>query len=390
MVPSGSAGPFTAIAVDEGAAATAPGSSVSVTVHGDGAHQVAFYARDAAGNVADGQADSPAPSLAIVRIDETPPRLAFANVQDPSDPERIEASVEDTLSGPDRSGGTIAMRPAGSGRPFERLSTATIAGRLVARWDSDSYPPGRYEFRASANDLAGNAAESGHRADGAPMVLANPLKRATRVESGFGPRRARRRRTVAYGRRSWFGGRLTSAGGAPLEGLPVTIVETFEAGAALDRRTTVVKTDQDGAFRAELLPGPSRRVDAVFEGNGLLRKAGGPQLQLDVRSSVRLHTSASTARIGGAPVLFSGTVGQLGTRVSSGGRPVQLQFRLPGSPWSEFRTVQSNAAGRFRLAYSFSDDDSRGVRFQFRAYLPAQEGWPYRPAASFPVAVTGR
>ena len=77
-------------------------------------------------------------------------------------------------------------------------------------------------------------------------------------------------------------------------------------------------------------------------------------------------------------------------RLSPGGHPVELQFRLPGRDWSEFRTVQTDAHGRFRYAYSFSDDDSRGIRFQFRAAVPEQSGWPYESGVSRPVAVTGR
>ena len=56
-----------------------------------------------------------------------------------------------------------------------------------------------------------------------------------------------------------------------------------------------------------------------------------------------------------------------------------------GDPYS----VQTDGNGRFRFPYAFSDDDSRGVRFLFRAYAPPQPGWPYEPAASRPVAVTG-
>jgi hypothetical protein len=52
--------------------------------------------------------------------------------------------------------------------------------------------------------------------------------------------------------------------------------------------------------------------------------------------------------------------------------------------------VQTDVHGHFRYRYAFSDDDSRGIRFQFRAYAPAQNDWPYEPAASRPVFVTGR
>ena len=51
--------------------------------------------------------------------------------------------------------------------------------------------------------------------------------------------------------------------------------------------------------------------------------------------------------------------------------------------------MQTNGRGRFRYAYRFSDDDSRGVRFRFRAFVPAQSDWPYEPGGSRPVAVRG-
>ena len=107
-------------------------------------------------------------------------------------------------------------------------------------------------------------------------------------------------------------------------------------------------------------------------------------------ADVRLHASTTSAKIGGAPIVFSGKIAGVEASTSSSGRPIELQFRLPGAPWSEFRTVRTNARGRFRYAYAYSDDDSRGVRFQFRAYVPAADGWPFEPTASRPVFVTGR
>jgi hypothetical protein len=108
-----------------------------------------------------------------------------------------------------------------------------------------------------------------------------------------------------------------------------------------------------------------------------------------VRAAVRLRTSTGHARVGGPPVVFSGRIAHPEAPLPAAGLPVQLQFRLAGMPWTEFRTVQSDAFGRFRYPYSFSDDDSAGVRFQFRASVPAAGGWPFAPATSRPVAVTG-
>ena len=63
----------------------APGASVSATVIASGVHTVAYYARDAAGNVADGattggRTNRP-PATTVVRIDREPPQLAFAAAQ---------------------------------------------------------------------------------------------------------------------------------------------------------------------------------------------------------------------------------------------------------------------------------------------------------------------
>ena len=161
MAAGGDGAPFTAIRVDDGAPVVDDGDSVSATVIAPGVHTVAFYARDAAGNVNDG-ADvngraNAAPSTTTVRIDREPPAVVFAGSADPEDPELIEARVSDALSGPDPSRGQIAVRAAGSDGPYEPLPTVGAGGTLLARWASDDYPVGEYEFRATGYDAAGNA-----------------------------------------------------------------------------------------------------------------------------------------------------------------------------------------------------------------------------------------
>lgn len=387
MAPGGPAGPFTAIAVDGAPPALGFGDSVSAWVSGSGVHRVAYFGRDAAGNVADGALGGPAPAAASVRIDEDPPRVLFAAAQDPAEPERIEASVADPLSGPSPVQGAIAVRPAGSHGRFEELPTRVVGDRLVARWDSDSYPRGKYEFLATGYDRAGNAATGSDRLRGAKMVLVNPLKTQTQLEGGLA---ARRGGSIRFGQAAQFGGRLQSISGAALGGQEVAVTETFAPGSQPARRTTVVRTRADGAYSVRLAPGPSREVSAAFAGTRTLTRAAGRSVHLDVLASVRLHASARTAKVGGAPIVFGGKVARTGTAPLEEGLPVELQFRYPGAKWSGFRTVQTDARGRFRYAYRFSDDDSRGVRFQFRAYAKGREGWPYEPAASRPIAVTGR
>jgi hypothetical protein len=386
MAAGGAGEPFTAIRIDGGAPVSADGNQVSASVIASGVHAVAYYARDAAGNVADGGISNgrqnPQPTIATVRIDRDPPRIAFAGSQDPRDPERIEARATDSLSGLDPASGSIGVRPAGSGERFAELPSERSGSLLSARWDSEAFPPGEYEFRATVNDIAGNSASSLLKSDGSPLRLSSPLKVATTLLSRF------RSRTVRYGRGVSFSGRLLVGRRAPLVGMPVQLVERFDPGSTPPERVTTVRTGDDGSFSIHLGPGPSRDLIAIAPPTATLRGTSSQPRRLTVRSGVKMRASSAVARVGGAPVVFRGRVA--GGAIPAEGKAVQLQFRLPGLPWSEFRTIRTDPRGHFRYAYRFADDDSRGARFQFRAFAPAQAGWPYEPAGSLPVQVLGR
>jgi hypothetical protein len=373
MTAAGATGPATAISVDGDAPAAAPGDSVSTWVSGSGLHTVHASARDAAGN--DTDADDGPVTTAVVRIDEGPPRVAFAATQDPAEPERIEALLADELSGAgDR--GSIGVRLAGTRGRYEELPTRVAGERLLARWDSDSYPPGKYEFLATGFDAAGNAGSGTDRAHGGRMVLVNPLKAPVSLTA-----------KLTEGR---FAGRLRRVGGGPVAQQRIAVVETFAAGAEPQRRTTIRHTDANGAFALRPAPGPSRDVSAYFAGTPTLTRSTGPSAHLGVATGIRLRASRATASIGGKPIVFSGAIRTVGAGSAVRGLPVELQFRYPGAGWSSFRTVEADRRGRFRYAYRFSDDDSRGIRFQFRAHVKGREGWPYEPGSSRPVTVTGR
>jgi hypothetical protein len=387
---TGSAQPFTAIRVDGGAPSITPGTSVTARVLGEGVHRVEYYARDAAGNVDDGAGvngiANRVPRTAPVRIDRSPPTVAFANSQDPREPELLRASVEDRLAGADPSRGWIGVRPVGSGAAFHRLPRlAGTNGELRARWDSDSFPQGDYEFQATGYDLAGNAATTTRRRNGAALILSNPLKATTSLSAGSDRAPGL---TVRFGRRVPLAGRLTTGIRTPLAGMPVRIVERFAAGPGPAVRVSTTETDARGNYSLRLAPGPSREVAATFPGSETLGRSTSAQLSIGVRSAVRLRGSSGVARVGGPPLVFRGQVSPP-LAIGREGEAVQLQFRVPGTEWSEFRTVQTDRRGRFRYAYRFSDDDSRGVRFQFRAYVPTQKDWPYEPNGSKPVLVRG-
>jgi len=385
MAASGPLGPFTAITIDGGTPSIVAGGSASALVSGDGVHRVEVRARDAAGNLS--AAAGNAPLSATVRIDTGPPSVAFANRSDPSDPDRVEALVSDALSGASARRGTIAVRPARSRQRFAPLPTTVADDRLLAHWDPDAHPAGTYEFQATAYDEAGNSASTALRGNGTRMLVVSAEKLRTSLHAGFGPRL-----TASFeapcGHSAALSGRLTTANGSPLAGEEVLLTESFDGGSAA-QRTRTLRTAADGSFTADLGAGPGRRLLLAFPGSRGRSPSSAPPLRLESRACVTLRASTARARIGGRPVVFSGRVAARGA-VPASGVPVALQFRLPGLPWSEFRTVTSDRHGRFRYPYAFADDDSRGVRFQFRAVVAAHDGWPFATGMSHPIAVTGR
>src|SRR4051794_5136645 len=344
----GGPGPFTAIRVDGGSPAGAAGGTRAPTVVGSGVHAIAYYGRDTAGNVDDGGDSNgqpnQAPATTVVRIDREPPRPVFSNAQDPADPERIEARAHDALSGIDPTRGEISVRPVGSTERFEALPTRVFGATLIARWDSESYPPGEYEFRATTYDLAGNSASTLSRAGGGAMWLPSPLKVATTLRADLG--RGPASRTVSYGHGIPYSGRLIAGRRTPLAGIGIRIVERFAAGAAPRERESTARTGTGGAFRIRLAPGPSREIFAIAPPTAKLQGSRSRTSHLAVRGRVHLAASSRVAKVGGRPIVFRGKIASAGTEMPIDGRAVQLQFRLPGLAWSEFRTVRTDRRGR--------------------------------------------
>ena len=117
--------PETVISVD-GNETVDPDASVSTTISGEGVHQIAFFARDLAGNENDGAGPNNPPGTAIVRIDKTLPIVGFQNDESINDPTLIKAPTQDGLSGV--VSGLIELQEA---RPRER-GRRRFRGRRVA------------------------------------------------------------------------------------------------------------------------------------------------------------------------------------------------------------------------------------------------------------------
>ena len=312
-----------------------------------------------------------------IRVDNTPPAITFAPSQDPEDPELIRAPVRDATSGVED--GAILYRPVGQSA-WRHLGTRLRDGALEARVDSIGNSPGRYEFVAVASDAAGNIARTTARADGRPMILAFPLKTASRLSAHLAPGGASRL-TVRYGHGAKVAGRLRDAAGRPLGGQPVTVTERFGAGALIDRRVRTVMTDPDGLWGERLPAGPSRRVIARYQGTTRYLADGAKAGGLHVKTKATFHLSRPRVREG-RRVVFRGRVAHLAARIPAGGKLIELQVK-DGSHWHTVRQAfYTHPGGRYRMRYRFARFYTSNVAYRFRVKVLREQGWPYKAPVS--------
>jgi hypothetical protein len=311
-----------------------------------------------------------------VRIDNTPPRVAFASSQHPNDPELVKAPVSDPTSGV--AGGRIYYRAVGAST-WQPLATKVRGEALEARVDSTSVPPGQYEFLAQATDAAANFAETTKRQDGQPMVLSVPLKAGVRLTSHLAAG-GHHHETIPYGQRSKVAGRLTDRAGHPLAHEQITVVEHFRAGALIDSRIRTVETDSDGLWTEKIPAGPSRRITARYDGSPRYLTDADRAGALKVKTGVTLRLSHGRVREG-KRVVFRGRVMHYGARIPAAGKLVELQVKA-GHDWDTVRhSFATNSAGKYRLRYRFGRFYTSNVRYRFRLKVLHEQGWAYKAPA---------
>lgn len=309
-----------------------------------------------------------------VQIDNAPPSLVFENAQDPNDPELLRAPVADQHSG--LSGAAIFLRPAGT-EPWEALETQIKDGEARARVDSLARPAGEYEFRAEAYDVAGNTVATTRRRDGTPMKLTFPLRNPVELR-GHLNRGASKGQAVRYGTRSKAKGLLLDAGGQPIAGQNVTVIEHFGEGALIRDRVTQAETDETGKWRTKVPAGPSREVEVHFDGSGRYAPASRGVGALAVRSGVSFKTSGRNVPEG-ETMTFKGQVRHRGARIPSGGKLVELQVRVRSGRWDTVgEAFRTNERGRYRRGYRFGKQYANDTLFRFRVKVRREANWPYK------------
>jgi hypothetical protein len=408
-----------------------------VSTDGDGIHTVACTAWnnavDPEGNPATGASSS------TIHIDEAPPSVSF-EAQDPTDPTRLLVDTSDSESGV--AGGELEMRPA-SGGSWTPVPTQFDGQHLIARFD-DAGRSGPYLFRATSCDAVGNCASSTStltlpvRLASASRVSFHPIPdpgetrvlrdrvrltrhwvtasahpRAMRLEpagqwrtvrvvqarnrcaqEGAGSRHGWRRTIarqkprlgltrvahVPFGRAVTIYGLLTTADQAPIAGAQMNILSAPDNGTRQFAQTAVATTDATGHWAAKLPAGPSRIIEALYNGSPTILPAAG-RARTIVPAKVRL-ISISPRR-----VPWGGTVrivGQLaGGYLPPGGALVRLRIGAgsAGTTYGVREHVTGN--GRFSVSYTFGLGDPNTKQSFWFAFASLPMGnFPWAPSES--------
>ncbi len=85
----------------------------------------------------------------------------------------------------------------------------------------------------------------------------------------------------------------------------------------------------------------------------------------------------------GSPVTFKGRVKHRGARIPSGGKLVEIQYRLKiGRQRTLKQPFRTSADGAYRLNYRFSKALTSDALFRFRVKVRNEGNWPFKGSSS--------
>lgn len=192
---------------------------------------------------------------------------------------------------------------------------------------------------------------------------------------------ARSSRVVAFGRGTTVNGWLGTSAGNAIAGHTVRVLAAPDNGGGQFTQAAVVTTTANGTWTATLPTGPSRIVEAVYDGDPTTESASSGQVRVIVPAKVKL--------IGVSPsrVAWGGTVritGQLrGGYLPAGGALVRLRIGQDSSYQTYGVQEHVTGNGRFTTTYTFGAGYAGILKsFWFQIATLPMGDYPYAPAAS--------
>lgn len=193
-------------------------------------------------------------------------------------------------------------------------------------------------------------------------------------------------RTSGYGAKVEITGRLTAPGGLPISGASLGVYETPSYEGARTVPLPGVRTGPTGAWTLTLPRDASSsalRFEYRSHQNDTIPVTTAA-LTLRVHAGIVLRIAPRTSSVGGT-ITFTGTL--RGAPIPSGGKQLVLEASS-GKEWIEFRTIMTDAKGRYHASYRFKFPGP--VTYRFRVYAPHEADFPYLAGTSNVIEVYER
>jgi hypothetical protein len=163
----------------------------------------------------------------------------------------------------------------------------------------------------------------------------------------------------------------------------VRILTAPDDGRGAFHVIAVTRTSRNGTWRAKLPPGPSRLVQAVYEGTISVEPSSSPVVRVVVPASVQMSVSPQHAHWGGTIVI----TGRLrGGYVPPSGELVVLRIGWRGGS-TEIGHLYARGDGSFRSTYTFLRGNGTET-YRLWATTATETDYPYALGRSRSVRVT--
>ena len=303
-----------------------------------------------------------------------PQKFSVDNVPSPDDPacrNGIDDDMDGVVDGADSG--------CSGGEDVDETPLPTVP--TVAAPPTPQVQPG-----AGAPQIPGSGAGDGATSRGAPN--GDRPSDDARLTAGFGSA-GRRILTTAFGKRALVRGKLVDGRGAPIANARVELMSRNASPGSPLLDKGGARTRADGTWTL-ILPRDvsSRTLSFRYRSHlGDAQPVSEVALTLRVRAAVAMTVTPRDASSRGS-ILISGRL--LGGPLPARGKVVELQARgKGGGRWITFRTVRSDARGRYRTRYQFRNTVGP-VTYVFRARAREEAAYPFLTGVSRVVAVRVR
>ncbi len=190
---------------------------------------------------------------------------------------------------------------------------------------------------------------------------------------------------VRFGRRATLHGTLTTSQGVPIPGGVVRILTAPDNGLDQLTQATTIITGPDGSWSVKLPAGPSRIIQAAYDGSPTVEPSTG-QANIHVGASIRLIKVKPTAVPWGGTVRFRAKL--RGGYLPSGGALVRLRIGYGNAVTTYGVKEHVAGTGAFFTTYTFGlGSPSTVLDYWFQECTLPMGDYPYTPACSRKVTV---